>query len=266
MKRASGNLSESSGGMMISLKDKVAVITGASRGIGKATALLFAQAGCELLINFHSNEKAARGVAAESEKFGVRAKAFQADVSQRKQVDEMIKYVSKEFGKIDILVNNAGIWKYAAIETMAEKQLRETIGINLLGVFNATTAVVPHMIRQKSGNIIHISSTAGQRGESFHSHYAASKGAIISLTKSLAVELAPHNIRVNCVAPGWVDTDMSHASLVGKEKETILQTIPLRRAASAGEIAGSILFLASDFSTYITGEILNVNGGAVLCG
>jgi 3-oxoacyl-[acyl-carrier protein] reductase len=122
------------------------------------------------------------------------------------------------------------------------------------------------MIKQKSGNIINISSTAGQRGESFHSHYAASKGALISFTKSLAVELAPHNIRVNCVAPGWVDTDMSHQSLTGDEKDKILNTIPLERAGTPEEIAGPILFLASDLSTYITGETLNVNGGSVLCG
>jgi 3-oxoacyl-[acyl-carrier protein] reductase len=181
-------------------------------------------------------------------------------------VEKMIEYAVDQFGKIDILVNNAGVWKHAAIDKMTEEQLKETLELNLSGVFYAITASVPHMIKGKSGNIINISSTAGQRGESFHSHYAASKGALISLTKSLAVELAPHNIRVNCVAPGWVDTDMSHASLVGREKEQILHTIPLGRAGTAEEIAGSVLFLASDLSTYVNGEVLNVNGGSVLCG
>lgn len=251
---------------MISLKDKVGVITGASRGIGKATALLFAKAGCNLLINYHKSEKAALGVLSQVEGLGVKAKIFKADVSKKKEVDEMIAYSIEEFGKIDILVTNAGIWKYAPIDKMTEEQLRETMELNVNGVFYATTASVPHMIKRKSGNIINISSTAGQRGEALHSHYAASKGAVISLTKSLAAELAPHNIRVNCIAPGWVDTDMSHSALIGDEKDKTLRTILLGRAAKAEEIAGPILFLASELSTYITGEIINVNGGSVLCG
>lgn len=251
---------------MMNLKDKVALITGASRGIGKATALLFADAGCNLVINYYNNEKNAIEVATSAEKFGVIAKIYRADVSQKSQVDEMVACLIKEFGKIDILVNNAGIWKYATIDQMTEEQLKETMEVNLYGSFYAVTASVPHMIKQKSGNIINVSSTAGQRGEPFHSHYAASKGAIISLTKSLAAELAHFNIRVNCVAPGWVDTDMSHDSLIGEEKEKILSLIPLGRAGAAEEIAGSILFLASELSTFITGEIINVNGGAVLSG
>jgi 3-oxoacyl-[acyl-carrier protein] reductase len=251
---------------VISLKDKVAVITGASRGIGKAAALLLAKAGCNVIVNYNSNKTAALEVVSETGKFGVKAGAFRADVGSKNQIERMIDYAIDEFGKIDILVNNAGIWKYAAIEKMTEEQLRETMQLNLDGIFYTITATVPHMIERKSGNIINISSTAGQRGEPFHSHYAASKGALISLTKSLAVELAPHNIRVNCVAPGWVDTDMSHASLIGEDREKILGTIPLGRAGTAEELAGSILFLASDLSTYITGEIINVNGGSVLCG
>jgi 3-oxoacyl-[acyl-carrier protein] reductase len=251
---------------MISLKDKVAIITGASRGIGRATALLFAKAGCNLLINYNKSEDSALETASMAEEPGVTAKAFQADVSRKSEVDAMIDYAIKEFGKIDILVTNAGIWKYAEIDKMTEDQLRETLELNVNGVFYAITASTPYMIKQKSGNIINISSTAGQRGESLHSHYAASKGAIISLTKSLAAELAPHNIRVNCVAPGWVDTDMSHESLTGDKRGEILGTIPLGRAAEAEEIAGPILFLASDLSSYMTGEILNVNGGSVLCG
>jgi 3-oxoacyl-[acyl-carrier protein] reductase len=251
---------------MISLKDKVALITGASRGIGKATALLLAEVGCNLVINYCNNEQDALEVASGAKKFGISAKVFRADVSQKKQADEMVGYTIEEFGRIDILVNNAGIWKHAGIDKMTEEQLRETIEVNLYSTFYVITACVPYMIKQKSGNIINISSTAGQRGEPFHSHYAASKGAIISLTKSLAVELAPYNIRVNCVAPGWVDTDMSHESLTGEDKENILQQIPLGRAAKPEEIAGSVLFLASELSTFITGEVINVNGGAVLCG
>jgi len=251
---------------MINLKNKAALITGASRGIGKATALLFAESGCDLVINYYHNEQDAIEVATGAEKFGVTAKIYRADISQKRQMDEMVACAIKEFGKLDILVNNAGIWKYASIDQITEEQLKETMEVNLCGIFYAITASVPGMIEQKSGNIINVSSTAGQRGEPFHSHYAASKGAIISLTKSLAVELAPHNIRVNCVAPGWVDTDMSRNSLIGEEKEKILSLIPLGRAGQAEEIAGSILFLASELSTFITGEIINVNGGAVLCG
>ncbi len=251
---------------MIDLKGKVAVITGASRGIGKATALLFAQAGCDVLVNYNADENAALRVASQAEKLGVRAKTFRSDVSKISDVEQMIQYTIGEFGKIDILVNNSGIWKYAPIEKMTEEQLQETMQLNLNGVFYTTTAVVPHMMKRKSGNIINVSSTAGQRGEPFHSHYAASKGAVISLTKSLAAELAPYNLRVNCVAPGWVDTDMSHASLVGDGRDEILGKIPLGRAGTAEEIAGCILFLASDLSSYVNGEILNVNGGSVLCG
>ena len=248
------------------LKDKVALITGASRGIGKAAALMFAQTGCDLVINYYNSEKDAKEVATHAENLGVTAKIYKADISNKRQVEDMVAYAVKEFGRIDILVNNAGVWKYAAIDRMTEEQLKETIAVNLYGTFYPITASVPYMIKQRSGNIINISSTAGQRGEPYHSHYAASKGAIISLTKSLAVELAPHHIRVNCVAPGWVDTDMSHASLMGEEREKILQAIPMGRAGTADEIAGSVLFLASELSTFITGEIINVNGGAVLCG
>jgi 3-oxoacyl-[acyl-carrier protein] reductase len=149
---------------------------------------------------------------------------------------------------------------------MDEERLKRTLDVNILGTFYPTMAVVPHMKKQRSGNIILVSSTAGQRGEAFHSPYAASKGAIISLTKSLAPELIEYNIRVNCVAPGWVDTDMSHEALIGPERDDILSKIPMGRAGSAEELAGPILFLASDLATFITGEILNVNGGAVLCG
>jgi 3-oxoacyl-[acyl-carrier protein] reductase len=251
---------------VISLKRKVALITGASRGIGKATTLLFAQAGCDLVINYCNNDKDAKQVASKARKSGVTAKTYKADISKRNQVKDMVEFAIREFGRIDILVNNAGIWKYAAIDRMTEEQLAETMGVNLYGTFYPIIATVPQMIKQGSGNIINISSTAGQRGEPGHSHYAASKGAVISLTKSLAAELAPYNIRVNCVAPGWVDTDMSHQSLIGEKKDKILSLIPLGRAGTAEEIAGSVLFLASGLSTFITGEIINVNGGAVLCG
>jgi len=172
----------------------------------------------------------------------------------------------KAFGRIDVVVTNAGVWKYEPIDSRSQKRLAEAMDVNILGTFNVINAVVPHMKKRKSGAIVTISSTAGQRGESFHSAYAASKGAVISLTKSLAVELAPYNIRVNCVAPGWVYTDMTKAPLRSAERKKILSLIPMGRVGTAEEIAGPVLFLASDLATFITGEILNVNGGAVLCG
>lgn len=251
---------------MISLKNKVTLITGGSRGIGAATAILFAKAGSHVIINYRADEKAANDVRKKCEQYGVKATLAKADIANRSEVETMVDNAISEFGRIDVLVCNAGIWEHNPIDAMDEARLRRTLDVNILGTFYPTMAVVPHMKKQRSGNIILVSSTAGQRGEAFHSPYAASKGAIISLTKSLAPELIEHNIRVNCVAPGWVDTDMSHESLTGPDRDDILSKIPMGRAGTAEELAGPILFLASDLATFITGEILNVNGGAVLCG
>lgn len=251
---------------MLGLEGKVAVVTGASRGIGRASAIMFAQLGCKVVVNYVNSELAANETVKLANMAGTRSLTFRADVSRKSDSEAMIDFTLKKFGRVDILVNNAGIWKEAAIDTMTEAQLNEMLDININGVFFPTTAVVPSMKKQKSGNIINIASTAGQRGEALHSHYAASKGAIISLTKSLAPELAQHNIRVNCVAPGWVDTDMSHDELVAPDAQRHLKLIPLGRPGTPDEIAGPIVFLASNLSTFITGEILNVNGGAVLCG
>ncbi len=250
---------------MLNLKGKVTLITGASRGIGKACAIYFAKAGADVVINYNKTKNIEK-LLKECQKFKIEALAFKADVSSESDCRKMVDFTIKNFGKIDILVNNAGIWTYAPIDKMPDKILNETLDINLRGVFYLTREVVPYMKKQNSGNIINISSTAGQRGEAEHSHYAASKGAIISLTKSLATELAPWNIRVNCVAPGWVYTDMSKAALKSKARKQILGTIPLGRVGTPEEIAGAVLFLASDLAGFITGEILNVNGGAVLCG
>jgi 3-oxoacyl-[acyl-carrier protein] reductase len=171
------------------------------------------------------------------------------------------------FGRMDILLCNAGVWKESAIESMTDAKLRETLDVNLAGVFACCREAVPVMKRRRSGRIILVSSTAGQRGEAFHSHYAASKGAVISLTKSLASELAAHGILVNCIAPGWFDTDMSRPTLANPLKRRgVLAAIPLRRVGTPDEFAGAVLFLASDLSGFVTGEILNVNGGAVLVG
>src|SRR5574341_483683 len=250
---------------MINLKGKTALITGASRGIGKACALFLAKAGADVIINYHKTKNIEKLVK-ECERYYVQPLPFKAAISSAYECGKMVDFAIKNFGRIDILVNNAGVWTYAPIDKMPDEVLNETLDINLRGVFYLLREVVPHMKTQKSGNIINISSTAGQRGEAEHSHYAATKGAIISLTKSLATELAFWNIRVNCVAPGWVYTDMTKGPLKSKEKKQILSLIPMGRVGTPQEIAGAVLFLASDLASFITGEILNVNGGAVLCG
>ncbi len=251
---------------MISLKNRVALITGGSRGIGRATVLMFAKAGCDVALNYRTDDASADTVREEAARYGVKAAIFKADVARKAQVDEMIEHIIAEFGRIDILVNNAGIWIHNPIDEMTEQRLRDTVDVNLLGSFYTIMAVAPHMKRQKSGVIINISSTAGQRGEANHSPYGATKAAVIGLTKSLAVELVGYNIRVNCVAPGWVETDMSRPSLDGEEGARVLASIPMNRVADPDELAGPILFMASELATFITGEVLNVNGGAVLCG
>lgn len=252
---------------MINLKGRVALITGGSRGIGKATAILFAKANADVAVTYHINDKSANEVVQKIQDLGQDAIAIKGNVGKSEDVKRMVKEVLEHFGKIDILVNNAGIWTYGAIGEMSEEVWDETIDVNLKGVFLFTNEVVPIMKKQKWGRIINISSTAGQRGEAFHSHYAASKGAIIAFTKSLAVELAKYNILVNCVAPGWVNTDM--CAEVFKDPnlfEQIKSTIPLGRIPGPEEIAGPILFLASELANWITGATISVNGGSVLCG
>ncbi|MCK5126947.1 MAG: SDR family oxidoreductase [candidate division Zixibacteria bacterium] len=251
---------------MISLAGKSALITGGSRGIGKAIVLMFAKAGCDVVINFRSDSDSAEAVRKQAESLGVKAMIAKADISDKKQVDDMIFDAVNEMGKIDILVNNAGIWEHNPIDAMTEDNLRRTIDTNLLGVFFPIMAVVNYMKEHKWGSIINISSTAGQRGEAEYSPYSATKSAVIGITKSLAPELIRYNIRVNCVAPGWVDTDMTKPTMSSGEAAQVLTSIPMGRVGKPEELAGPVLFLASELSSFITGEVLNVNGGAVLCG
>jgi 3-oxoacyl-[acyl-carrier protein] reductase len=254
---------------MISLAGKASLITGGSRGIGAAAVKLFAQAGADVIFNYNKAKDAAMQVEAEARKHGTRVEAFKADVSRHVENKKLVEQAIARLGRLDIVVANAGIWNLEdlPIEKMSEKQWDDMMRINLKSVYSIIHFAVPYMIRQKSGKIIPISSTAGQRGECFHTHYGASKGAIISLTKGLATELARYGILVNCVAPGWVATDMSNPILETKPgKKMAASAIPLGRAATAEEIAGPILFAASDLANFMTGEIINVNGGAVLCG
>jgi 3-oxoacyl-[acyl-carrier protein] reductase len=253
---------------MINLTGKVALITGASRGIGAATSIKFAQAGIHrLVLNYNRDRKAAQQIAATCEKFGAETILVRADVSRVAAVEKMIDSTVSRFGSLDILVANAGIWKEAAIEQMSEGEWDETIAVNLKSIYACCHAAARVMIPGRRGTMILVSSTAGQRGEPFHSHYAATKGAIISMTKSLAAELGPRGITVNCVAPGWVATDMTEEALNDpKVRRKIRELIPLGRVATPDEIAGPILFLASELASHVNGEVLNVNGGSVLCG
>lgn len=251
---------------MIDLQGKVAVVTGGSRGIGRATALLLARAGADVAIGYRTNQKAAEEVVQQVEALDRRALAVPGDLSRAKDAQSLIHRTVESLGRLDILINNHGIWKDGSIGTMTEADWQETLDVNLKAVFLCTQAAVPILRRQRQGWIVNVASTAGQRGEAEHSHYAASKGGIIAFTKSLGPELCRDGIQVNCVAPGWVDTDMSAEALAGPDRAKILGTIPLGRPGTPEEIAGAILFLASEFSAYCCGEILNVNGGSVLCG
>ena len=254
---------------MISLAGKAALITGGSRGIGAAAVKLFAQAGGDVVFSYNSAKDAARQIEQEAGKHGTRVEAFKADVSKHQENRKLVEHCIKRLGRLDILVANAGVWNLEdlPIEKMSEKQWDEMIRVNLKSVYSVIHFAAPQMIKQKSGKIIPVSSTAGQRGESLHTHYGASKGGVISLTKGLSTELARHGIVVNSVAPGWVATDMSNPVLNTKAgKKMASSAIPLGRPATAEEVAGPLLFLASDLANFINGEILNVNGGSVLCG
>lgn len=254
---------------MISLAGKAALVTGGSRGIGAATVKLFAQAGADVVFSYKSDKEAARQVEQEAAKHGTRVESMQADLRVAENSRKLVDFTVERLARIDILVANSGVWNAddLPIEKMTERQWDDMMRVNLKSVYAAIHFAVPKMIAQGSGRIIALSSTAGQRGESLHSHYAASKGGVISFVKALSTELARHKILVNGVAPGWVDTDMSKPVLETKAgRKFALGQIPLGRPATAEEIAGPILFLASDLATFITGEILNVNGGSVLCG
>ena len=248
---------------MITLKGKIAVVTGGSRGIGAASAILLAQAGCHVAITYAAQRANAQKVCDLISSFDRRCLMIKANVASEKDVRTTIKRVLREFGHIDILENNAGIWKYGAIGSMSAKQWDETMDINLKGTFLFCNEAA-RVMKRRGGKIINVSSTAGQRGEPFHSHYAASKAGMIGFTKSIAAELAPFRINVNCVAPGWVDTDMSASALRSKKRSGIERTIPRGKVASAEDVAGSILFLASDFSNHLVGSTVSVNGGGVM--
>jgi 3-oxoacyl-[acyl-carrier protein] reductase len=245
---------------------KTAIITGASRGVGRATALRLAEAGANVAVNYLSRGEEAAETVAECEKLGVSALAVQGDVSEWQAAQTIAQKTIEKFGQIDLLVLNAGIWEGAPIEEMSEETWNRVLNTNLKAAWAMTKACVPAMKKRDSAAIVLVSSTAGQRGEANYSNYAASKGGQISFTKALASELCP-KIRVNCVAPGWIETAMVRPVFEDENyKRKVISSIPLQRMATTDDIALSICFLLSDWSRHITGEILNINGGSVLCG
>lgn len=257
----------------LSVEGRVALITGGSRGIGAACVRAFAEAGAKVAFNYLRAKDAADALVA---KIGAeRCAAIQADLSSMDNAETLVKATVERFGSLDILVANHGIWpaEDIPIDEMKREHWSRTVATNLDSVFALVKHSVAQMKRQErvagkaAGHIVLVSSTAGQRGEAYHADYAATKGALISMTKGLSTELARKGIYVNCVAPGWVDTDMARPALTDPEmRERILSVLPLGRVAKPEEVAVPILFLCTDHAGFITGEIFNVNGGAVLVG
>lgn len=251
---------------LVDLTGKNAVVTGGSRGVGRATALLLAKAGASVGIGYRSRKDAADAVVAELEALGVRAWAEPGDLSRPEDAERLFARADEAFDGLDIFVGNHGIWPVedASLADMTDERWHRTIETNLDAIFYTCRAAARRV--RDDGRIVLVGSTAGQRGEAYHGDYAASKGAMISLVKGFCVELGPRGITVNCVAPGWIDTEMAAPAYQGGAREDIEAGIPLRRVASTEDIAGPIVFLCSELGRHITGEILNVNGGAVLVG
>lgn len=249
--------------MILSLENKTALVTGGSRGIGKAIALKLAEYGADVAITYARSVDAAEEVKSEIEEMGRKAKALQADAVNFDKAEEAIKEITDDWGKLDILVNNAGITRDNLILRMSEEQWDEVIETNLKSIFNYSKAVAKPMMRNRGGSIINISSVVGISGNAGQSNYAASKAGIIGFTKSYAKELASRNIRSNVVAPGYILTEMT-GELDEKVLEGIKEETPLGRAGEADEVADAVVFLASDASSYITGEVLRVDGGMAM--
>ena len=243
------------------LQDQVALVTGASRGIGRAIAFALAQEGAKVVVNYSSSAAAAESVVGEIQQQGGEALALQADVSQTEQVDQLVEKTQEKWGKIDILVNNAGITKDNLLIRMKLEDWQAVLALNLTGVFLCTRAVGKLMLKQRRGRIINIASVSGQMGNPGQANYSAAKAGVIGLTKTLAKEFASRGITVNAVAPGFIETDMTH----DLKAEEILKLIPLGRFGKPEEVAQMVSFLASNpASAYITGQVFNVDGGMVI--
>lgn len=242
---------------------KVAFVTGAARGIGKEIALELAENGYDIALNYRTKTDELDALKEEIEKNGVKTCFVQGDVSSLEESEIMVKEAIEALGKIDVLVNNAGITKDGLLMRMSEEDFRKVIDVNLIGTFNVTRNVIPYMVKQKSGRVINVSSVVGVTGNAGQTNYSASKAGIIGFTKSLAKEVASRNILVNAIAPGFIDTDMTKV-LSDNVKEGIHAQIPLKRMGTSREIAKVVKFLASEDSSYITGQVINIDGGMVM--
>lgn len=243
--------------------NKVAFITGATRGIGKQIAITLAKNGCDIAINYRTQNEELETTKKEIEELNVKCFTVQGDVSSFEDCEKMIKEIIEEFGKIDILVNNAGITKDTLLMRMKPEDFEAVIDVNLIGTFNVTKNVIPYMLKQKNGRIINISSVVGISGNAGQTNYSASKAGIIGFTKSLAKEVASRNILVNAVAPGFIETKMTEI-LKDDVKEEINKTIPLKRIGTPQDVANVVKFLSSEDSSYITGQIIKVDGGMLI--
>lgn len=245
------------------LEQKVAIVTGAARGIGEAIALALGEAGADVALTYvsDSSEEKAASVVKKLEAMGVRAKAWKSNAGDFAQAEAFVNEVTKEFGTIDICVNNAGISKDNLLLRMTPEQWDEVMLINLKSVYNMTKQVIRPMMKARRGSIINMSSIIGVRGNAGQSSYAASKAGIIGFTKSMAHELGSRNIRCNAIAPGFIETDMTHYLKEGEASKAFLEKIPLGRFGKSDEVAQATVFLASDHSSYITGQVLSVCGG-----
>lgn len=242
---------------------KVALITGGSRGIGKAIAVKFAKEGYNLVINYVSDKTDVKELEEEFKQYGSEVLFVKTDVSNFEECENMVKQAIEKFGQIDVLVNNAGITKDNLLLRMSVEDFEKVIDINLKGTFNVTKNVVPYMMKKRTGKIVNLASVVGVSGNAGQCNYAASKSGIIGFTKSIAKELASRNILSNCITPGFIDTDMTSV-LNDNVKENINAQIPLKRMGSSEEVANAVYFLAGEENTYITGQVLNVDGGMLM--
>lgn len=244
-------------------ENKVALITGATRGIGRQIAITLANSGFDIVVNYRKENAELEETKKQIEETGRECLAVQGDVSNYEDCERFIKEAIEEFGKVDVLVNNAGITKDNLLMRMKKEDFDDVLNVNLVGTFNVTKNVIPYMMKARKGRIINISSVVGVAGNAGQTNYSASKAGIIGFTKSLAKEVASRNILVNAVAPGFIETNMTDV-LKDEIKENIAKSIPLKRMGNAKDVANVVKFLASEESSYITGQVINVDGGMIM--